>query len=524
MVCLEAKKKSDDKSQDAQAEIKLLEIMSNCNWEVDRTNMLSKISHIISKDYMCDTSKSQFIVWGAYLLEFLPKADKPAVIPPELKPKLPSEMFSIRIKVTNNVGKDEKKEKNTDEVVTVVDDGQECTKSKVMSEDESKRYNMRLQKKLIDKIKFAERLRNLIIAEEKKGVTASKFSVSREGIEKALKKYKTQLWKACTGNSNLTIQQLKQALHAAKSSAGGSNTAGNKSRPVSRGASAAANETLSTSTLERIQTNQGVTVVTATGQTMGHHSFINLANHQQGVASSAGASIKSVGNLVIHGSVPTHNLNQGQGLIDNIENVKKSDGPVSSVPQAPKGSISTSKINQISNANSGLSPNIYGSDVVFMPLDKNIHPSQLPPGAKIAVVQPILDRDGSPVPFAGQPPAGGGPFRAVVLPNASQMSGFPVTKPFLNPAVTSLAATRPVITQNFQGSSVSGMTSSTSGPQSVPRMPGPVGAVHTSGNCVFVNGTGPGMRAGFPCPQYVATVTLPSSSVSGFLPLKIFQT
>lgn len=549
MVCLKAKKKSDDKLQDPRSEIKLLEIMSNCNWEIDRTNMLSKISHIISKEILTNQSNSQFIRWGAYLLEFLPKANRPAVIPPELKSKLPSQMFSIRIKVTKNYICRNKKLEQTlqNEIITPTieiedSDGQ----SKELTDDEKKRYNMRLQKKLIDKIKFAERLRNLIIAEEQKGVTPSKFSVSRDGIEKALKKYKTQLWKAYTGSSNFTIQQLKQALHAAKSSAeSGASTSDNNSRLVSTVVSTNTSEPLSSSTLARIQANQGVNVKvcsnSAAGQSAGHvaGSFINLGNLQSvstNVTTLVGGSCHS-GNIVIHQALPAAGLGvdhgtswsgmKQQGLIENVEHIKSLEVPQNSsvVTTASQGvkTISTSELLQMSTG--ATSP----PDMVLVPLDKNINPNQLPPGAKLAVVQPV-NRDGSPVPLPILPPGFGqhqvecGQFRmnTVVLPNSTQKSTLAVSKPMLKPAISAIAITS-VNGEPFKPANPIGIASTLAGPISVVRQPVPASSIQSSGSVVLVSGTSAGIRPGFIRPQYVASVPMPSNanmSPSGILPLK----
>ena len=218
MVCLKAKKKvqSDSQPSSSESEIKLLEIISNCNWEADRANMLSKISHIISKDY----SKSHVVLWNNYALQFLPKADKPAVIPPELKAKLPNSMYSIRIRVTQNLHDIEQaengsgKESDANASESLLAEGVNSLSDK----DKEQYASLRVQKKLIDKIRFAEKLKELIEQEEKKGTYSSKFSISKDGIEKALKRYKTQLWRAYTGNSNMTLSQLREAVMKAKSS------------------------------------------------------------------------------------------------------------------------------------------------------------------------------------------------------------------------------------------------------------------------------------------------------------------
>ena len=217
MVCLKAKKKQSENKSGGESEIKLLEIISNCNWEADRANMLSKISHIISKDY----SKSHVVLWNNYALQFLPKADKPAVIPPELQSKLPNAMYSIRVRVTQNLNDIEQAENGASKDGEAGSLGESLGDEKVnsLSDKERQQYaSLRIQKKLIDKIRFAEKLKDLIEQEERKGSAPSKFSISKDGIEKALKRYKTQLWRAYTGNSNMTLTELKDAVMKAKSS------------------------------------------------------------------------------------------------------------------------------------------------------------------------------------------------------------------------------------------------------------------------------------------------------------------
>ena len=218
MVCLKAKKKvqPDSQSSGAESEIKLLEIISNCNWEADRANMLSKISHIISKDY----SKSHVVLWNNYALQFLPKANKPAVIPPELKAKLPNSMYSIRIRVTQNLNDIEQAESESGkESDPTASERLLAEKVNSLSDKDKEQYaSLTGQKKLIDKIRFAEKLKELIEQEEKKGTYSSKFSISKDGIEKALKRYKTQLWRAYTGNSKMSLSQLREAVMKAKSS------------------------------------------------------------------------------------------------------------------------------------------------------------------------------------------------------------------------------------------------------------------------------------------------------------------
>ncbi|KAL5012068.1 hypothetical protein ScPMuIL_010619 [Solemya velum] len=98
MVCLKTKKKSPvlmEKDLDT-PHLNLLEIVSNCDWENSKTQILSKISQLISRELY---PSSQKLAVKEFVVEILPKAEKPAVIPPELQKALPSGMFSIRVKV-----------------------------------------------------------------------------------------------------------------------------------------------------------------------------------------------------------------------------------------------------------------------------------------------------------------------------------------------------------------------------------------------------------------------------------------
>ncbi|XP_060064356.1 uncharacterized protein LOC132544725 [Ylistrum balloti] len=94
-VCLKTSKKKPEEEEESY-EIRLLEMISNCNWENAKQKILSKISNQISREQY--PNPRQMIV-GDFCISFLPRSDKPAVIPPEVKAKLPKSIFSIRIKV-----------------------------------------------------------------------------------------------------------------------------------------------------------------------------------------------------------------------------------------------------------------------------------------------------------------------------------------------------------------------------------------------------------------------------------------
>ncbi|XP_046571602.1 uncharacterized protein LOC124279626 isoform X2 [Haliotis rubra] len=98
MVCLKAnpKPKDADTSELEPEEIKLLEFMANCNWDNAKPQILSRVAQCLSRGVYPDPRR---MVIGDFIVEIMPKADKCAVIPPELKGKLPEHMYSIRVKV-----------------------------------------------------------------------------------------------------------------------------------------------------------------------------------------------------------------------------------------------------------------------------------------------------------------------------------------------------------------------------------------------------------------------------------------
>ncbi|XP_067663711.1 uncharacterized protein [Haliotis asinina] len=98
MVCLKAnpKPKDSDSSELEPEEIKLLEFMANCNWDNAKPQILSRVAQCLSRGVYPDPRR---MVIGDFIVEIMPKADKCAVIPPELKGKLPEHMYSIRVKV-----------------------------------------------------------------------------------------------------------------------------------------------------------------------------------------------------------------------------------------------------------------------------------------------------------------------------------------------------------------------------------------------------------------------------------------
>ncbi|ESO89434.1 hypothetical protein LOTGIDRAFT_234287 [Lottia gigantea] len=99
MVCLKphqnAAKNSDSKLPE---EIKLLEFIANCNWDMSKPQILKRVAQCL-RPGLYPTPRQLAV--GDFCVEILPQAKKPPIIPPELKSKLPEMMYSIRIKVTS---------------------------------------------------------------------------------------------------------------------------------------------------------------------------------------------------------------------------------------------------------------------------------------------------------------------------------------------------------------------------------------------------------------------------------------
>ena len=405
MVCLKAKKKSEDKSADPQSEIKLLEIISNCSWENDRTNMLSRISHIISQEY-----PANFItMWQSYVLQFLPKADKPAVIPQELQSKLPNGMYSIRVRVTQNISDIEQAENNSKEDSTekIDDEGM-----KNMPDEERKKYCVIQQRKLIEKIKFAERLRDLIKNEELKGISPSKFSVSLEGIEKALKRYKTQLWKAYTGTSSKSLMQIKSAVHALK----GTNKSTSK-QPVynNDGILMPTGCGMSSGTLSRLQTNQGLKLQNSVSVGSAAKAFIPLGSMMPNTSvQTSSVTVKCQETIKAKTTAPV--------LIKT--------SPAATPVTAPSLQPKTNEVLLIpvQDPNSGTwDPNaspVFTAKVTMIPTD----------GTKTSMNQTVMNSN--PISSPGIVPSNM-PIRFVVPPRGKQPKN--LAKPMLNPALTAYA-------------------------------------------------------------------------------------
>ena len=95
-VCLKTSKKRAEGGAVESFEFKLLEMISNCNWETSKTKILSKISSQINKE---GYPTPRVVDVEKFKVEFLPKAKKPAIIPSDVQSKLPPSIYSIRVKV-----------------------------------------------------------------------------------------------------------------------------------------------------------------------------------------------------------------------------------------------------------------------------------------------------------------------------------------------------------------------------------------------------------------------------------------
>ncbi|XP_050417785.2 uncharacterized protein LOC126831151 [Patella vulgata] len=100
MVCLKPNPRlgaDAENGKETEDEIKLLEFIANCNWDTAKPQILSKVAQCLRPRVYPSTRR---MLVGDFLVEILPRADRPPLIPPELKTKLPNMMYSIRIKVT----------------------------------------------------------------------------------------------------------------------------------------------------------------------------------------------------------------------------------------------------------------------------------------------------------------------------------------------------------------------------------------------------------------------------------------
>ena len=112
MVCLKArgpppKRKTvasqpvvvEEEEEDVQEEdeVKLLEFLANCNWDGARKEILGKVAQCLTRGQYPHPRTMNIC---EFLVEILPKAHKPSVIPEELRKKLPGKMYSIRVRVT----------------------------------------------------------------------------------------------------------------------------------------------------------------------------------------------------------------------------------------------------------------------------------------------------------------------------------------------------------------------------------------------------------------------------------------
>ncbi|XP_064637996.1 uncharacterized protein LOC135494132 isoform X2 [Lineus longissimus] len=92
MMLLQPKKKDAGKSIHCRPQ--LLEISSNCQWIHIRSQLLGYVAQQVKDRLYPPVSK---VAISTFLIEILPRADRPTRIPPHLQSSLPAEMYSVRI-------------------------------------------------------------------------------------------------------------------------------------------------------------------------------------------------------------------------------------------------------------------------------------------------------------------------------------------------------------------------------------------------------------------------------------------
>lgn len=102
MVCLKARAPpppSNVSEEDVleEDEVKLLEFAANCNWEGAKKEILSRVAQCLTRGQYPQPRTMNVC---EFVVEILPKAHQPSVIPAELRSKLPGQMYSIRVRVT----------------------------------------------------------------------------------------------------------------------------------------------------------------------------------------------------------------------------------------------------------------------------------------------------------------------------------------------------------------------------------------------------------------------------------------
>ncbi|XP_035828652.1 uncharacterized protein LOC101848081 [Aplysia californica] len=102
MVCLKARapaktQSSGEEDVQEEDEVKLLEFAANCNWEGAKKEILSKVAQCLSRGHYPQPRTMNVC---EFVVEILPKAHHPSIIPAELRVKLPGQMFSIRVRIT----------------------------------------------------------------------------------------------------------------------------------------------------------------------------------------------------------------------------------------------------------------------------------------------------------------------------------------------------------------------------------------------------------------------------------------
>ena len=102
MVCLKARAPpksllSGEDDVQEEDEVKLLEFAANCNWEGAKKEILHKIAPCLSRGKYPEPRTMNVC---EFVVEILPKAHQPSIIPAELRAKLPGQMYSIRVRIT----------------------------------------------------------------------------------------------------------------------------------------------------------------------------------------------------------------------------------------------------------------------------------------------------------------------------------------------------------------------------------------------------------------------------------------
>lgn len=102
MVCLKAKAPSKNEVQNEddiqeEDEVKLLEFAADCNWDGSKRAILAHVASCLTRGHYPQPRTMNI---NEFVVEILPKAQQPTLIPPALRAKLPEQMYSIRVRIT----------------------------------------------------------------------------------------------------------------------------------------------------------------------------------------------------------------------------------------------------------------------------------------------------------------------------------------------------------------------------------------------------------------------------------------